>query len=121
MLILSHIEIQTGLITALNKRGLDGASHSPWFFPSAEHYSKLLTENGFQVVNAELFPRMTLLDTDVVGWIEMFGFDFLKDLSPEERVEIAHEVQEHLRPSYQREDGKWCVMYHRLRVVAIKE
>ncbi|KAI7875254.1 S-adenosyl-L-methionine-dependent methyltransferase [Mucor mucedo] len=113
-------EIQTGLITALNKRGHDGAAYSPWYFPSAEQYSNLLTQNGFQVVQAEIFPRMTLLNTDIAGWIEMFGFDFLKDVSPEERLEIALEVQEHLRPSYQREDGKWFAMYTRLRVIALK-
>lgn len=65
---------------------------------------------------------MTELDTDVAGWIEMFGFDFLKPLSSdEERAEVAKEVQEYLRPSYQREDGKWVIMYNRLRVVAIKK
>ncbi|GAA5795698.1 S-adenosyl-L-methionine-dependent methyltransferase [Helicostylum pulchrum] len=114
-------EIQTGLISALNRRGLNGQSYSPWFFPSAEYYSKLLTENGFQVVQAELCPRITELNTDIVGWIEMFGFDFLKDVPVEEHKQVALEVQEHLRPSYQREDGKWCIMYNRLRVIAIKK
>lgn len=80
----------------------------------------MLTENGFQVVQAEIFPRITPLNTDIAGWIEMFGFDFLKDFSPEERKEIGLEVQEQLRPAYQREDGKWFVMYTRLRVIAIK-
>jgi trans-aconitate methyltransferase len=116
-------EIQTGLIIALNKRGLDGKSYSPWFFPSEKYYSKLLTENGFQVISAELCPRMTELNTDIAGWIEMFGFDFLKPLkSDEERREVMQEVQDYLRPSYQREiDGKWVIMYNRLRVVAVKE
>lgn len=115
------IEIQTGLISALNRRGLNGQSYSPWFFPSAEHYSKLLTENGFQVVQADLCPRITELNTDIAGWIEMFGFDFLKDIPIEEHKQVALEVQEHLRPSYQREDGKWCIMYNRLRIIAIKK
>ncbi|CAO3630629.1 unnamed protein product [Mucor hiemalis] len=115
-------EIQTGLITALNKRGLDGASYSPWFFPSDQYYRNLLEENGFHVEHCQLNPRMTELDTDVAGWIEMFGFDFLKPLSSdEERTQVAKEVQEYLRPSYQREDGKWVIMYNRLRVVAIKK
>lgn len=64
---------------------------------------------------------MTLINTDIVGWIEMFAFDFLKDMNQQERDEISLEVQEHLRPSYQREDGKWFLMYNRLRIIAIKD
>lgn len=115
------VEIHTGLITALNKRGYDGETSSPWFFPSEKHYSDLLKDNGFKVLHAELVPRMTELNTDIAGWIEMFGFDFLKPLkSDQERQEVIQEVQEHLRPAYQREDGKWVVMYNRLRIIAIK-
>ena len=107
---------------ALNKRGLDGASYSPWFFPSDQYYKELLENNGFQVDRCELNPRMTELDTDIAGWIDMFGFDFFKDIpTEEERKAIALEVQEHLRPGFQREDGKWVIMYNRLRVIAIKK
>lgn len=106
----------------MNKRGIDGAAYSPWFFPSDQHYRKLLEENGFKVEHCELHPRITEIDTDVAGWIEMFGFNFLEPLSSdEERKQVALEVQEYLRPSYQREDGKWVIMYNRLRVVAIKK
>ncbi|KAI8982191.1 S-adenosyl-L-methionine-dependent methyltransferase [Mycotypha africana] len=114
-------EIQTALIAALNKRGHDGENASPWFFPSDEHYKTLLEEAGFSVLHCELVPRMTVLTTDVVGWIDTFGFDFLKVLpNDEEREKVKKEVQEQLRPAYQREDGKWVVMYVRLRVVALK-
>lgn len=116
------VEIKTALVHALNKRGIDGNAASPWFFPSAEHYSKLLVENGFQVKEAELVPRITELNTDIKGWISTFGFAFLEHLAnDEERNQVAQEVQEYLQPSYQREDGKWFVMYVRLRVIAIKE
>lgn len=110
------------MIHALNKRGIDGNAASPWFFPSAEYYGKLLVENGFQVKEAELVPRMTELNTDIKGWIETFGFAFLEHLAnDEERNQVAQEVQDYLQPSYQREDGKWFIMYVRLRVIAIKE
>jgi trans-aconitate methyltransferase len=106
----------------LDKRGLDGKAASPWFFPSKEYYSKLLEENGFQVIHAELTPRMTELNTDVAGWIETFGFNFLKMLpSDQARKEAVQEIQEYLQPGYQREDGKWLVMYNRLRVIAVKK
>ncbi len=115
------VEICTALIVALNKRGLDGASYSPWFFPSDQYYQKLLEDNGFQVEHCQLHPRMTEIDTDIAGWLEMFGFEWFKDITSEERKAIALEVQEQLRSSYQREDGKWVIMYNRLRVVAIKK
>ncbi|CEI89569.1 hypothetical protein RMCBS344292_03921 [Rhizopus microsporus] len=110
------------LIAALNVRGIDGAAYSPWFFPSPEYYSQLLTDNGFKVLNAELIPRPTELETDVAGWIETFGFNFLNALdSDSERKKMVAEIQEYLRPAHQREDGKWFLLYTRLRVVAVKQ
>lgn len=82
----------------------------------------MLAENGFEVKEAELVPRMTELDTDIKGWIETFGFAFFEHLSNDEECkQVAQEVQDYLQPSFQREDGKWVIMYVRLRVIAIKE
>ncbi|KAI8051897.1 S-adenosyl-L-methionine-dependent methyltransferase [Gilbertella persicaria] len=114
-------EMHSALIAGLNKRGFDGQAISPWYFPSDEAYTKLLEENGFRVVEAQLVPRMTVLNTDIAGWIETFGFEFLKPLATEqERKQLAQEVQNYLQPCYQRQDGKWVVMYVRLRVIATK-
>ncbi|CDS11299.1 hypothetical protein LRAMOSA03562 [Lichtheimia ramosa] len=114
-------EIHTALITALNRRGFNGQSLSPWYFPSPDAYKTHLENNGFQVKSIDLVPRMTELDTDVGGWLRTFGFCFLQVLpSDKDREEVISEVMEHLRPSYQREDGKWFVMYVRLRVIAFK-
>ncbi|KAI8145926.1 S-adenosyl-L-methionine-dependent methyltransferase [Fennellomyces sp. T-0311] len=115
-------EVHTALITALNKRGFNGKALSPWYFPSPQEYAKLLESNGFKVESIELVPRPTELNTDVAGWLKTFGFAFLEPLkSDEERQEVLAEITEHLRPAYQREDGKWFIMYVRLRVVAHKE
>ncbi|ORY96398.1 S-adenosyl-L-methionine-dependent methyltransferase [Syncephalastrum racemosum] len=114
-------EIHSALIAAMNRRGFDGKALSPWFFPSPEHYKSLLTANGFDVAHIEHVPRMTELDTDLTGWLKTFAFNFVKVLSTEEeRKQVIDEVVEQLRPCYQREDGKWFVMYVRLRVVALK-
>ena len=116
------LEVHTGLITALNRRGYDGKALSPWYFPSEIEYAKLLEENGFNVDSVELVPRMTQLNTDVAGWLTTFGFSFLQALkTEEERQEVISEIMEHLRPGYQREDGKWFIMYVRLRVIAHKK
>ncbi|KAI8092652.1 S-adenosyl-L-methionine-dependent methyltransferase [Halteromyces radiatus] len=114
-------EVHTALIQALNRRGLDGKAYSPWFFPSDIHYRHLLEKHGFNVQQIDLIPRPTRLDTDVAGWIETFGFTFLNALPTDrDRQQMIQEIVEQLRPSYQREDGAWYVMYVRLRAVAIK-
>ncbi|KAG1474439.1 hypothetical protein G6F56_000358 [Rhizopus delemar] len=115
-------DVGNALIGALNKRGLNGPSYWPWFFPSVETYSEMLTENGFEISSIELVPRLTELSTDITGWIETFGFTFLQALkTDQERKEVVTEIQEYLRPCNQRNDGKWFVFYNRLRVVAIKK
>ncbi|CAO3595502.1 unnamed protein product [Absidia cylindrospora] len=115
-------EVHTTLIQALDRRGLDGKSYSPWFFPSDVHYKQLLEQNGFDVKDIALVPRPTRLNTDIAGWIETFGFTFLEALkTDQDRQEAIREIVEQLRPGYQREDGSWHIMYVRLRVVAIKK
>ncbi|KAI9322797.1 S-adenosyl-L-methionine-dependent methyltransferase [Dichotomocladium elegans] len=115
-------EIHTALITALNRRGYDGKALSPWYFPSVEVYASHLRKNGFTVETIESVPRPTELNTDIVGWLTTFGFNFLHALKSEEECQqVVSEIVEHLRPCYQREDGKWFVMYVRLRVVAYKK
>jgi hypothetical protein len=110
------------LITALNRRGKDGKSFSPWFFPSDQYYKTLLEEQGFKVETISLNPRPTQLPTDVAGWIDTFGFSFLAALdTEEERRDMVHEIVEHLRPTNQREDGVWTVMYVRCRFIAYKQ
>ncbi|KAI8329476.1 S-adenosyl-L-methionine-dependent methyltransferase [Chlamydoabsidia padenii] len=113
--------LHSALIQALDRRGLNGKSYSPWFFPSDEHYKHLLEQNGFKVQSIALVPRPTRLTTDIEGWIRTFGFTFLEALpTDEDREEAINEIVENLRPAYQREDGSWYLMYNRLRAVAIK-
>lgn len=114
--------LHVALIQALNRRGLDGKAHSPWFFPSDDYYKGLLEENGFDVQSIALVPRLTRLTTDIAGWIETFGFTFLAALpSDQERHKAVQEIVEELRPAFQKEDGSWALMYVRLRTVAIKK
>ncbi|CAM0137491.1 hypothetical protein VKS41_003146 [Umbelopsis sp. WA50703] len=115
-------DVHGALITALNRRGKDGRSFSPWFFPSDQYYKTLLEEQGFKVETISLNPRPTQLPTDVAGWIDTFGFSFLAALdTEEERRDMVHEIVEHLRPTNQREDGVWTVMYVRCRFIAYKQ
>ncbi|KAI8061420.1 S-adenosyl-L-methionine-dependent methyltransferase [Gongronella butleri] len=113
--------VQSALVGALNRRGHDGLALSPWFFPSDGHYKKLLEDNGFDVQSIALVPRPTELSTDVAGWVKTFGDPFLSVLDANERQAAIAEVVDEMRPFYQREDGKWFLMYVRLRVVATKK
>ncbi|PJK31187.1 class I SAM-dependent methyltransferase [Minwuia thermotolerans] len=109
---------KTAMIAVLNARGLDGASFSPWYFPTPEEYGSLLTAQGFEVHTAELIPRPTLLPTDVGGWMDTFGEAFFKALPADQRAEARAEAVELLRPSLCDSEGRWTADYVRLRFSA---
>lgn len=95
------------------------ASHlDPWYFPSPDTYKKVLEEAGFTVESIELVPRITEMTTDIKGWLDTFAFSFLGELSIRDQDRAKDLVVEHLRPGSLRDDGKWCVMYVRLRFKA---
>jgi SAM-dependent methyltransferase len=49
--------VRVALIDELNRRGYDGASASPWYFPSPDEYSVHLRNAGFAIPYIELIPR----------------------------------------------------------------
>ncbi|KAF9902621.1 hypothetical protein EC991_004754 [Linnemannia zychae] len=114
------IEVRTGLHWALKKRGFNPEEYDPWFFPGVQTYRKMLEQQGFRVESIELIPRLTKLNTDVAGWIDTFGFSFLKPFEGDEkeRRAVIDEVQENL--SFSADDGVWHIMYQRLRFKAVK-
>ncbi|CAG8512154.1 11158_t:CDS:10 [Ambispora leptoticha] len=115
-------EIENALIASLNKRGFNGKELSPWKFLTPETYTQMLTKNAFNITCMQQIPRPTLLPTSLSGWIETFGFAFLKVLEqhhPEEIEAVKRECEEMCRPTaYNQETGKWVLMYVRLRFVA---
>ncbi|KAI1318680.1 hypothetical protein EDD11_005973 [Mortierella claussenii] len=114
-------EVRSGLYAALRKRGIaDPEQYDPWFFPGLKSYRNLLEENGFRVDSIELIPRLTALSTDIVGWIDTFGFSFLKPFEEDKHVcrDIMQEVQSNL--VFSQDDGVWHIMYTRLRFKATK-
>ncbi|KAG0055567.1 hypothetical protein BGZ83_008178 [Gryganskiella cystojenkinii] len=114
-------EVRSGLHTALKKRGIENPdAYDPWFFPGVNTYSRMLEQNGFRVEYIELIPRLTKLNTDIAGWIDTFGFSFMKPFEGDEAMqkEIRDEVQSNLK--FSQDDGSWSIMYFRLRFKAIK-
>lgn len=113
-------QIVAALERALAKRGIDGHSRNPWYFPTAEEYRGLLEARGFRVDYAALIPRPTPLPGDVGGWLETFGESFIFALPASERSAFINEVREELRPRLSDAKGSWTADYIRLRFAATK-
>lgn len=112
--------IQAALIDALNRRGIDGASFVPWYFPTIEDYSARLRKAGFVISYVWLFPRPTPLPGDVTSWLETFAENFMRPLPPEERPAYLEEVREAVCPKLCDANGNWTADYVRLRFAAQK-
>lgn len=99
--------------------GVDPNSVDPWYFPTPEAYTALLTsldeETGqplFDVQSCELVPRPTPLPSGLTGWIETFGGPFLNALPDEEaRRGAMQDLEEMLKPDmYDETTGGWTAM-----------
>lgn len=113
-------KIQTALVQALERRGLNGESRVPWYFPAPDDYAARLVRAGFRVDSIALVPRPTPLPGDVIGFLETFGHSFLQGFSDSERTEYLQEVQSVLEPQLKNSDGVWIADYVRLRFAATK-
>jgi len=113
-------KIRRALVDALNKRGMDGESRVPWYFPTPGDYATRLERAGFRVDSIALIPRPTPLPGDITGFLETFGQSFLDALSDRERGEYLQEVHSVLKPQLVNEAGVWIADYVRLRFAATK-
>jgi trans-aconitate methyltransferase len=113
-------KIESALKAALERRGLDGASVNPWYFPTTEDYRDRLESRGFNVDYIALIPRPTPLPGDISDWLETFCESFLSLLPEGERAGYIEEVREVLRPELFDSHGRWTADYVRLRFAAGK-
>lgn len=112
--------IRTGLVRALEARGIDGEAASPWYFPAADEYGAKLKAAGFEVPYIELIPRSTRLPGELADWLWTFGESFLMRLPTGDREAVVAEVVEAARPVLQRPSGEWVADYVRLRFSAVR-
>jgi SAM-dependent methyltransferase len=112
--------IKLALLAALARRGINGESLVPWYFPTIEDYSARLRKAGFVISYIALFPRPTPLPGDVAAWLETFAENFLRALPPSERPVFLQELREELRPKLCDANGHWTADYVRLRFAAQK-
>jgi trans-aconitate methyltransferase len=106
-------------LNALKRRGIDGKTAIPWYFPSPDEYRAKLEARGFKVVSMMLFQRPTELPGRLGDWLDTFAECFLALLPESQRAAYKDEVEESLRP-YLFKGGIWRADYVRLRFDAQK-
>ena len=111
--------ITVALLAVLKRHGIDDPSTlNPWYFPAPAEYRRKLERAGFDVDAIELFPRPTILPTDMHGWLEIFAEPFSQALPQPERAGALDDVVDLLAPALHDAEGRWTVDYVRLRFVA---
>jgi trans-aconitate methyltransferase len=112
--------IRCVLHRALRSRSIDPLIVDPWYYPSLEEYSRLLTNLGFTVDSIEIIPRPTQLPGDILDWLEIFAQPFTKSVPEAERRSFLEAVRTDLEPHLRHSDGTWFADYVRLRFRAVK-
>jgi len=111
--------IRAALHAGLHKRGIDSWMVDPWYFPSSEEYSGLLSKFGFTVDYIESIPRLTQLPGDIRDWLGTFAQPFTNSLQKSEREKFLEEVRAAVEPILRKSDGNWFADYVRLRFKAV--
>jgi trans-aconitate methyltransferase len=112
--------IRSALHAGLRKYGIDPIPVDPWYYPSPEEYSELLSSTGFTVDHIELLPRPTKLPGDLLGWLEVFAQPFTKSVPEIQREDFLADVRDGLATILKDRDGNWVADYVRLRFKAFK-
>jgi trans-aconitate methyltransferase len=113
-------KIRTALVQALDRRGIDGEAHVPWYYPTPGDYATRLERAGFRVDSIALILRPTPLPGDIIPFIETFGQSFLNALRVDARPDYLKEVRAVLEPQLRNSEGIWVADYTRLRFAATK-
>lgn len=113
-------KIRTALVEALNRRGIDGESRVPWYFPTPGDYATRLERAGFRVNSIALIPRPTPLPGDITGFLDTFAHSFMAGLSAAEKESYIREVTDILEPQLVDAHGVWIADYVRLRFSATR-
>lgn len=118
---LPFVGLRSSIYRVLSAHGHNPAALDPWFFPSEVTYRKLLEKAGFQVETIGLFPRMTYVPNGLKAWIALFARQtMLSGLNDEEAKRVVDEVVEECETDMKDAEGRWFIMYVRLRFKAVK-
>jgi trans-aconitate methyltransferase len=112
--------IRAALHEAIGGAGFDPMAIDPWYYPTPDEYSAVLTGVGFRVEEAFLMPRPTPLPTNMRGWLTTFAAGWLAAALGEATDAVLDQVSARLQPILCDESGNWMADYVRLRVVAVR-
>lgn len=110
--------IVVALLAVLARRGIDGRTLHPWYYPTAEEYRARLEAHGFAVRHIALLPRPTPLPTGMAAWLATFAGPFLAALPEADRTAARDEAVTLLQPALCDAAGQWMADYVRLRFAA---
>jgi SAM-dependent methyltransferase len=113
-------KIRMALHAGLLRRGIDPLPIDPWYNPSLQEYSNLLTSCGFTVTYIEIIPRPTRLPGDILGWLKVFAQPFAQAVDEPDRAHYLKETRDQLEGSLRDSEGGWFADYVRLRFKAAK-
>ena len=112
--------VRSALHEALRRRSVDPMSVDPWYYPSAEDFSKLLVDSSFTVRSIEIMQRPTQLPGELLNWLEIFAQSFTNAVEQQQRQSFLDEVCQHSETALRDLEGRWTVDYVRLRFAAVK-
>jgi len=113
--------IRTALQAVLAQFGIDAEAIAASFYPSPEHYRRLLEAAGFTVRSIALIPRPTPLPHGMDAWLNTFRNGVLDLLAPADRAKAVAETVALLTPMLRDADGNWTADYVRLRFSAARD
>jgi trans-aconitate methyltransferase len=113
-------QIRLVLHDTLRKYGIDPTPFDPWYYPTPEEYSELLSKVGFVISYMELIPRSTKLPGDILGWLSVFAQAFTETVPQPKRPRFLQEVSDQLAARLRDGSGNWFADYVRLRFKATK-
>lgn len=113
-------KIRSALHAGLRRHAIDPMPIDPWYYPSPEEYSELLSKAGFIVDYIDLIPRPTKLPGDILDWLEIFAQPFTQALAEPQRISFLKEVKNELATCLRDGDGKWTADYVRVRFKATR-
>ena len=112
--------IRSALHEALRRRNVDPISVDPWYYPSAENFSKLLVDSSFTVRYIEIIQRPVQLPGELLNWLEIFAQPFTNAVEKQHRRSFLDEVCQRSETALRDLEGRWTVDYVRLRFAAVK-
>ena len=112
--------VRSALHKGLRRRGIDPLALDPWYFPTAEDFSKLLIKANFTVRSIEIIERPTQLPGGLLDWLEIFAQPFTNAIEKNQRRSFLNEVCERSETALRDANERWTLDYVRLRFAAVK-